>query len=1505
MSVRGTRLARSGRAFVTLGRRSSSVAAIAVMGLAILGADRVSREAGSRKSLSDTVQGAVAGAPDCTDGDGDGYGSGADCLGPDCNDGNAEINPGESEACDGANTKCCNSVDDNCDGAVDENASLFGRTVDDASVCFGGDNDLDPCTVDGDCPNGNCRTPDEIQPAICDDGPNAGLTCTDGADCPDGVCVLGQLTILKFDDLAVGDLCVEGLGICAAVGEVVCKADGTGTECTAEAGTPETEGPAGDPTCFDRKDNDCDGLVDHGNPDEPDRISPCKTDEVCNNFDDDNDGEIDEDFNLGDSCTVGQGLCENTGELVCDGSGGVRCNAFAFTPGIESGPGSLRCRDGQDNDCDGVTDLADSGCQEVEKCDGKDNDGDGMTDEDFAAALGQVCTAGQGPCQASGITICSADGTTTVCDAVALTGTPEGPSGATCNDGIDNDCDGQLDTADFDCGGLDLAVTCSLPYRLGRPGADCTGWHVIRYEASGGMGNLDVVAELRAVTPDGTILASLPVQNGDDAHLASRLDEEDWKWVSRTNRSRGTWHEMFAPIPLLVVTAQDGKNTAQAFCSNVPFVDVIQPSDTVASGDDAVIPVMAAIPLTDVSTLEIKVNGVDIVPAMGLDPATAFPGGPYSDTVDINGVMVQVDDLVVSSGAVDEPAANTVSFTLSGLDCGGNIVIINATPAPTRFRMNFWSITDSCHQDDGTDRGTAIIFKVEVTTPVEGEVTAGGPTNVVGDVCHGLEIASTNVNGFQVDVSGQTLMMGDGENSGDTYRLHFDVDVPEADLRALVDAGTGGSGTFTKGSNRLVAQACDVDANCTYDSLFFAVGPIIAAPSASTFLAASAVAAVGDVERAFVLSITQTGINNFFEHLKNKNKRCLGDRARDAIQRTRPERKKIPVDGACDPPTAMFVNNTSLRNDNFPLGLTLQDSPTPDPREGAVEVRINLPPIDIEGHFDGYCEAGCVCLFGGCACAVCVTVDLDGRFNQMDMGLEFTLTRNRLLQSGVPREERDPLDFNFDIGTSDPNDFTRIRGEIDIGCLLGFILDVIDFFFQVLTFGLWDPGLGSPIVRELTADDIVEKMGSLDGDPMDVDLARFENRDLPEFGTRQRDSRVSDAAITSTGLAVAIAASFAPEPSEIDPAAANIQGTPAKNAPIPVPPFNDAQGNVVEDATILISDDVFNQLFFSMVQTGRLRTQFEVTRTLGNFIPEDCSTITEDRKRARCIGLHAEDTCDRFCARFDGCDDDCEIAFPYDIGDSNFTNRRQCCRAARIGRNTNIILGTTLILTGRVSNPPKLLIDDNPATDPVEVILQYDQISIALIADRDGDGMLDPSDTLESLSACTFGDLDAEFGTQSTSQTPCKLWETCLTARLNLSLEVIENDRGRPRIKFNFEGLDREVPFGVQCGGGYETPDLDFFNGEAGRTETMDLLEDRLGDSTPPLDADGMELGRAVLFQKDRIVAIETQPAAQDDGFQDYIGVTGFIVPRVNTCGNGVCDTDENEDDCNCPDDCP
>lgn len=136
--------------------------------------------------------------------------------------------------------------------------------------------------------------------------------------------------------------------------------------------------------------------------------------EQCNGIDDDCDGVIDNDFpEQGQTCFAGSGSCRNAGVFICDGSNGVICNAEPLP-------------------------------QQTEICNGLDDDCDGLVDEDFPE-LGEECFAGIGACRQSGIFVCDSGGGV-ICNAEPLM-----PQTEICDNGIDDDCDGLIDTEDSDC----------------------------------------------------------------------------------------------------------------------------------------------------------------------------------------------------------------------------------------------------------------------------------------------------------------------------------------------------------------------------------------------------------------------------------------------------------------------------------------------------------------------------------------------------------------------------------------------------------------------------------------------------------------------------------------------------------------------------------------------------------------------------------------------------------------------------------------------------------------------------------------------------------------------------------------------------------------------------------------------------------------------------------------------------------------------------------------------
>jgi formylglycine-generating enzyme required for sulfatase activity len=256
-----------------------------------------------------------------------------------------------------------------------------------------------------------------------------------------------------------------------------------------------SESSFGDPACMDGADNDCDGLVDSDDPgcwecsvsEDCEDGNPC-TDELClvdgtchfiNNTDpcDDSDPCTMDDFCAAGECT-GLPLDDDGDSFTSDTCGGDDCDDSdpGINPGVtEASHGDPLCTDGIDNDCDGLTDIDDNGCQQCsipEDCD----DGNPCTDQD---CVDSVCVYGNNsePCDdgnpctmedACSGGICSGDpldddGDTFVsnacggddCDDAIPEINPsavEGPkSDPVCSDGMDNDCDGFIDGIDTGC----------------------------------------------------------------------------------------------------------------------------------------------------------------------------------------------------------------------------------------------------------------------------------------------------------------------------------------------------------------------------------------------------------------------------------------------------------------------------------------------------------------------------------------------------------------------------------------------------------------------------------------------------------------------------------------------------------------------------------------------------------------------------------------------------------------------------------------------------------------------------------------------------------------------------------------------------------------------------------------------------------------------------------------------------------------------------------------------
>ena len=187
----------------------------------------------------------------------------------------------------------------------------------------------------------------------------------------------------------------------------------------------------------------------------------------CDGIDDDCNGVVDEGYLPDSSCGVGICRTNNT-PSGCVGGVEIVCQE-GLSVLEDTDP---VCSDSLDNDCDGLVDSADPSCPgdplctptgSVDtNCDGIDDDCNGVVDDGYVP---------NGSC---GVGICRTNNTPSSCvggvEMVCQEGLPVPEDGEpVCSDSLDNDCDGQVDSADSSCTGekLKFPWTLYMPVILG------------------------------------------------------------------------------------------------------------------------------------------------------------------------------------------------------------------------------------------------------------------------------------------------------------------------------------------------------------------------------------------------------------------------------------------------------------------------------------------------------------------------------------------------------------------------------------------------------------------------------------------------------------------------------------------------------------------------------------------------------------------------------------------------------------------------------------------------------------------------------------------------------------------------------------------------------------------------------------------------------------------------------------------------------------------------------
>jgi hypothetical protein len=771
----------------------------------------------------------------------------------------------------------------------------------------------------------------------------------------------------------------------------------------------------------------------------------------------------------------------------------------------------------------------------------------------------------------------------------------------------------------------EIGVKCALPYLTGNA-QSCVGQHRVTVLPINTTANAKINIEAMGLDANGFLINTFTVANGAALQFGSRTDPADWKFVKNNNYDA----ILFAPVPLLRVTVEDQNQKAVAYCSPIPYIQMIQPTGgvvTESGGNNT--NVLAAVPLTDPTKLHLFVDGVDILPQVnGGNYLACTPTSPCSGNLNINGNPVSYSNLQIDiASAINQLASNTVKVTLSALTCGGHI--FNVTSSPTAgYANNKKNLSGQCNVDSLTKNATSSVFAIKITNPLPGQVQPLIPTPVVGEVCSGQPVLEVSVNGkdpYGGSGPPNNKTAGNGITTGDVYKNPINMMLGRTDLAKDALGGQPQPlGTFDIGSNRLAAAAKDNLSNRTFKNVIFATGsvaPVAIDPNATIFQTASVNDAISsqlgklvednlttsfngpsntELANAFIVGLSAGGTQTMFNKLCTSpvqstdlsiNGLTPGQifkkKVEAALLATPVTSKSISSPCSCDPTVYMWIDTASVGT-NVSCKITFQDT--------KFHVQMKLPDVHVTAKADGWCKT-VDDVFG--LCVEGLAIALQGSADVTGITFDFDVTESNLLHDTV---DQAPVFYKGDLKVNANTNLTNGFGDQGISfCGLSVLCDVL---VTIFTFGAVDI---TPSIDITKIQDFSGQIGASQPDPVKlkgikVDESQVQNFDQKLSGT------LSEVHINPSGLTAGLIGKFASLAVDPTVPTPNVTLTPAPVPAFPIPN--------VQDIFVGLSDDSINMMFATLTGAGKLKTGpangngcIDTNTTVGSLLPADCDTL--------------------------------------------------------------------------------------------------------------------------------------------------------------------------------------------------------------------------------------------------------------------------------------------------------